>query len=47
MSVATLVPAAVIYREEQNFDWWVYAVLAVRGYQAWREDERGRVAVAT
>ena len=35
MSVATLVPAAVIYREEQNFDWWVYALLAVLDVLAW------------
>ena len=36
MSVATLVPAAVIYREDQNFDWWVYAVLAVLDVLAWQ-----------
>lgn len=29
MSVATFQPAAVVYREEQNFDWWVYALVAL------------------
>lgn len=29
MSVATLRPAAVIFREDQNFAWWVYGLLAV------------------
>ncbi len=28
MAVASFLPAAVVYREEQNFDWWVYAVVA-------------------
>jgi hypothetical protein len=27
VSVAAFQPAAVIYREEQNFAWWVYALL--------------------
>ena len=32
MAVAAFQPAAVVYREEQNFDWWVYAlVVADRG----------------
>jgi hypothetical protein len=28
VSVAALRPAAVVFREEQNFAWWVYALLA-------------------
>lgn len=28
-AVASLQPAAVVYREEQNFDWWVYALVAL------------------
>lgn len=28
MSVATLNPPAALYREEQNFAWWIYALLA-------------------
>jgi hypothetical protein len=28
VAVASFQPAAVVYREEQNFDWWVYALLA-------------------
>ena len=28
--MATIRPAAVVFREEQNFDWWVYALIAVR-----------------
>ena len=28
MSVAALRPAAAVFREEQNFAWWVYALLA-------------------
>jgi len=35
MSVASLGPAAGIYREEQNFDWWVYALVAVLDVLAW------------
>ena len=27
MAVASFQPAAVVYREEQNFDWRVYALL--------------------
>ena len=27
MAVASFQPAAVVYREEQNFAWWVYALL--------------------
>jgi membrane protein YdbS with pleckstrin-like domain len=27
VAVASFQPAAVVYREEQNFDWWVYALL--------------------
>ena len=27
MAVATFQPAAVVYREEQNFAWWAYALL--------------------
>ena len=29
MSVATLRPPSAIYREEQNFAWWIYALLAL------------------
>lgn len=29
MSVAALRPPAVIYREEQFFDWWVYVLMAL------------------
>lgn len=29
MSVASLHPPAVVYREEQNFAWWIYAILIV------------------
>lgn len=29
MAVASLQPAAVVYREEQNFDWRVYALVAL------------------
>ncbi len=28
MAVASFLPAAVVYREEQYFDWWVYALFA-------------------
>jgi hypothetical protein len=27
-TVATLTPAATVFREEQNFPWWLYALLA-------------------
>jgi len=33
--VAALRPAAVVYREEQNFDWRVYALLAFVEILAW------------
>jgi hypothetical protein len=33
--VAALRPAAVVYREEQNFDWRVYAFLALVEVLAW------------
>lgn len=29
MAVASFLPASVVYREEQNFDWWVYALAAL------------------
>lgn len=29
MFAATIRPSSVIYREEQNFGWWVYALLAL------------------
>jgi hypothetical protein len=29
VAVASIQPAAVVYREEQNFDWWVYALLTL------------------
>lgn len=29
MAVASFQPAAMVFREEQNFDWWVYALLIV------------------
>ncbi len=29
MAVASFQPAAVVYREEQNFDWWVYLLVAL------------------
>ena len=29
MAVVSLNPPAVVYREEQNFDWWVYLVVAL------------------
>ena len=29
MAVASLNPMAVVYREEQNFDWWVYFIVAL------------------
>ena len=29
MAVASFQPAAVVYREEQTFDWWVYALVAL------------------
>lgn len=29
MSVATLRPPSSIYREEQNFAWWIYGILAL------------------
>jgi hypothetical protein len=35
VSVATLRPAAVVFREEQNFAWWIYAVLGVMAIFAW------------
>ena len=35
MSVATFQPAAVVYREEQNFDWWAYAVVVVVELALW------------
>ncbi len=35
MSVAAIRPAAVVYREEQNFDWRVYALVAVGEAVAW------------
>lgn len=35
MAVASLLPAAVLYREEQNFDWRVYASLALLDVMAW------------
>ena len=35
MAVAALVPAAVVYREEQNVDWRVYALLATLDFLAW------------
>ena len=28
MAVVSFQPAVVVYREEQNFDWWVYALVA-------------------
>lgn len=28
MAVVSLQPAVVVYREDQNFDWWVYALVA-------------------
>jgi hypothetical protein len=33
--VAAIQPSAVVYREEQNFDWWVYALVAVIELLAW------------
>ncbi|MDR3637344.1 MAG: hypothetical protein P4L84_26305 [Isosphaeraceae bacterium] len=35
MSVAALRPSAVVYREEQNFDWRVYAFVAFWELLAW------------
>ncbi len=35
MSVAALRPSAVVYREEQNFDWRVYAFVASLELIAW------------
>jgi hypothetical protein len=29
VAVASFLPPAVVYREEQNFEWWVYALLAM------------------
>jgi hypothetical protein len=35
VSVAAFQPAAVVYREEQNFDWWAYAVVVVVELALW------------
>ena len=35
MSVAAIRPAAVVYREEQNFDWRVYALVAAGEAVGW------------
>ncbi len=35
MSIATLQPSAIVYREEQNFAWWIYALLGVMVLLAW------------
>lgn len=35
MSVAALRPSAVVYREEQNFDWRVYAFVTVAELVSW------------
>jgi hypothetical protein len=29
VAVASFQPAAIVYREEQNFDWWVYALVVL------------------
>lgn len=34
-SVVTLQPPAAIYREEQNFAWWIYALLCGMGAMSW------------
>ena len=38
-TVATMRPAAIVFREEQYFDWRVYALIAalelLAGYSAW------------
>jgi hypothetical protein len=44
VAVAAMQPPAVVYREEQNFDWWVYALVvildvAVLGALAWYSRE--------
>jgi len=35
LSVAAIQPPAAIFREEQRFGWWVYALLAVMMAMAW------------
>ena len=35
MSIAALQPPAAVYREEQNFAWWIYALLALMAFLAW------------
>jgi hypothetical protein len=35
VSIATLHPPAAVYREEQNFAWWIYALLALMAALAW------------
>jgi hypothetical protein len=35
VSIATFHPPAVVYREEQSFAWWIYALLALMGVLAW------------
>lgn len=35
MSVAAIQPPAVVYHEEQFFDWWIYAAMGVMEALAW------------